>query len=84
MSTFGDLERAFADLYPYRWACAAGIIVFLAVLTGYAYRQGWHTILLRHRVKASMIATPTLAVLTLIGYIIGGIIGNKLYDQGVG
>jgi len=45
MSTFGDLERAFADLYPYRWAFAAGIIVFLAVLTGYAYRQGWHSIL---------------------------------------
>ena len=38
MSTFGDFERAFADLYPYRWAFAAGIIVFLAVLTGYAYR----------------------------------------------
>ena len=49
MSTFGDLERAFADLYPYRWAFAAGIIVFLAVLTGYVYRQGWHTILLRHK-----------------------------------
>ena len=62
MSTFGDLERAFADLYPYRWAFAAGIIVFLAVLTGYAYRQGWHTILLRRRVKASMIATPALVV----------------------
>ena len=28
--------------------------------------------------------TPASAVLTLIGYIIGGIIGNKLYDQGVG
>ena len=38
MSTFGDLERAIADLYPDRWAFAAGIIVFLAVLTGYAYR----------------------------------------------
>ena len=28
--------------------------------------------------------TPASTVLTLIGYIIGGIIGNKLYDQGVG
>ena len=44
MSTFGDLERAFADLNPYLWAFAAGIIVFLAVLTGYFYRQGWHSI----------------------------------------
>ena len=45
MYTFGDLERAFADRYPYRWAFAAGIIVFRAVFTGYAYRQGWHSIL---------------------------------------
>ena len=45
MPTFGDFERAFADLYPDRWAFAAGIIVFLAVLTGDAYRQGWHGIL---------------------------------------
>ena len=44
MSTSGDLERAFADRYPYRWDFAAGIIVFLAVLTGDAYRQGWHSI----------------------------------------
>ena len=33
MSTFGDLERAFADLYPYRWAFAAGLFVFLAAAT---------------------------------------------------
>jgi len=49
MSIFGDLERAFVDLYPYRWAFAAGISVFLAVLTGYAYRQGWHSIFWRRR-----------------------------------
>ncbi len=37
MSTFGDLERAFADLYPYRWAFAAGFIAFMALAAGYAY-----------------------------------------------
>ena len=45
MSTSGDLERVLADRYPYRWGFAAGIIVFLAVLTCDAYRQGWHGIL---------------------------------------
>ena len=45
MSTSGDLERVFADHYPYRRDFAAGIIVFLAVLTGDAYRQGRHNIL---------------------------------------
>jgi len=38
MCTFGDLERAFADLYSYRWAFAAWMIVFwlcqLAIPTG--------------------------------------------------
>ena len=38
MFTSGDLERVFADCYPYRWDFAAGIIVFLAVLTGDSYR----------------------------------------------
>ena len=27
MATFGDLERALADLYPYRWAIGAVVIV---------------------------------------------------------
>ena len=36
MSTFGDIERVFADLYPYRWAFAAGVLVFIVALTHYA------------------------------------------------
>ena len=36
MSTCGDLERAFADLYPYRWAFAAGFIAFMALAVGVA------------------------------------------------
>jgi hypothetical protein len=51
MSTFGDLERAFADLYPYRWAFAAGFIAFMALAAGYAYRQGWHSFLWRRRAR---------------------------------
>ena len=82
MSTFGDLERAFADLYPDRWAFAAGIIVFLAVLTGYAYRQGWHSILWRHSVKASMIATPALVVTLWLGWSLGSpLFTNTTVDE---
>ena len=32
MSTFGDIERTFADLYEYWWAIAAGVLVFLAAV----------------------------------------------------
>ena len=68
MSTFGDLERAFADLYPYRWAFAAGFFVFLAVFVGYGYRMGWHDILWRHRVRVGIIATPVLVVTLWLGW----------------
>ena len=68
MSTFGDLERAFADLYPYRWAFAAGFSVFLAVFVGYGYRMGWHDILWRHRVRVGIIATPVLVVTLWLGW----------------
>ena len=68
MSTFGDLEHAFADLYPYRWAFAAGVIVFMAAFSAYAYHKGWHDILWRHRVRVSVIATPVLVVTLWLGW----------------
>ena len=69
MSTFGDLERAFADLYPYRWAFAAGMFVFLAAGIAYAYHLGWHRFLWRHRLRAGIIATPPLVVMLWLGYV---------------
>ena len=71
MSTFGDLERAFADLYPYRWAFAAGVIVFLAALSAYAYRKDWHRFVWRNRVRAGIIAAPALAVTLWLGWSLG-------------
>jgi hypothetical protein len=82
MSTFGDLERAFADLYPYRWAFAAGLIVFMALATGYAYRQGWHNFLWQHRVKAGIVATPVLVVTLWLGWSLGSpLFTNTTVDE---
>ena len=82
MSTFGDLERAFADLYPYRWAFAAGIIVFMALAAGYAYRQGWHSFLWRRRVKASIVATPMLVITLWLGWSLGSpLFTNTTVDE---
>ena len=82
MSTFGDLERAFADLYPYRWAFAAGFIAFMALAAGYAYRQGWHSFLWRHRVKTGIIATPALVVTLWLGWSLGSpLFTNTTVDE---
>jgi hypothetical protein len=71
MSTFGDLERAFADLYPYRWAFAAGVIVFMAGFFSYVYWKGWHRVVWRYRIRAGLIAAPVLAVTLWLGWSLG-------------
>ena len=58
MSTFGDIERTFADLYEYRWAIGAGALVFLAAILAFGYWLGWHLAILRHRVLVSVISAP--------------------------
>ena len=82
MSTFGDLERAFADLYPYRWAFAAGLVVVLAVFFSYAYWKGWHRFVWRHRVRAGIIAAPTLVVMLWLGWSLGSpLFTNTTVDE---
>lgn len=82
MSTFGDLERAFADLYPYRWAFAAGFFVFMAAVSAYAYRKDWHRFLWSYRVRAGIIATPALAVTLWLGWSLGSpLFTNTTVDE---
>ena len=82
MSTFGDLERAFAGLYAYRWAFAAGLIVFLVAFLGFAYWKGWHSFLWRHRVRAGLTAVPVLAVTLWLGWSLGSpLFTNTTVDE---
>ena len=71
----GGLERLAADLYPYRWPIAAGVLLFLAAFTAFGYRHGWHTVVwrltMRHRVPVAVIGTPLLALLIFVGYDLG-------------
>ena len=39
---FGDLERALANLYPYRWPISFGLLLAVTVAVAYCYRKGWH------------------------------------------
>lgn len=71
MATFGDLERAFADLYPYRWYVLAGVVVFIAALTAFGWRQGWHHTIGRYRKPLAIAAVPLLAVSIWLGWSLG-------------
>ena len=41
---FGDLERLAADLYPYRWPIAVGIMAVIVATGTFGYRKGWHIV----------------------------------------
>lgn len=82
MSTFGDLDRAFADLYPYRWYFAAGLILVMAALIFYAYRRGWYSFVWRKRISAGVIATPVLAISLCLGWSLGSpLFTNTTVDE---
>ena len=68
---FGDLERLAAELYPYRWAITAGLVIVLAVAGWYAVRIGWHMLLWRFRKPAAIVGVPLLALVGFIAYDLG-------------
>ena len=71
MSTFGDIERTFADLYEYRWAMLAGILVFVAAVMAFGVWKGWHLALWRHKLLVGVITVPVLAVTVWLGWSLG-------------
>ena len=71
MATFGDLERALADLYPYRWAIGAVVIVLIATFLGFAWWRGWHLLAWRYRKPLGIISVPLLAITLWLGWSLG-------------
>ena len=68
---FGDLERLAADLYPYRWAITAAVVIVLAVAGWYAVRVGWHMLLWRFRKPAAIVGVPLLVLFGFVAYDLG-------------
>ena len=82
MSTFGDIERTFADLYEYRWAMLAGILVVTAAIAGYAYWRGVHLWLWQRRVPMTIISLPVLVVMVWLGWSLGSpLFTNKTVEE---
>ena len=71
MSTFSDIERTFADLYEYRWAIGAGVLVFLAAVAAFCYWKGWHLAIWRRRLPVAVISTPFLVLTIWLGWSLG-------------
>ena len=68
MEIFGDIERLLASLYPYRWPIAIGLLVALAGVVAFGYRQGWHSVILRHRRSVGIVGVPTLTLVIIGGW----------------
>ena len=71
MSTFGDIERTFADLYEYRWAIGSGVLVFLAAVAVFCYWKGWHLAIWRRRLPVAVISAPFLVLTLWLGWSLG-------------
>ena len=71
MATFGDLERALADLYPYRWAIGAAVLVLIAAFLAFSWWRGWHHVVWRYRKPLGIVSVPLLAVTLWLGWSLG-------------
>ncbi len=71
MATFGDLERALADLYPYRWAIGAAVLVLIAAFLALSWWRGWHLVVWRYRKPVGIISVPLLLVTLWLGWSLG-------------
>ncbi len=82
MSTFGDIERTFADLYEYRWAMLAGILVFTAAIAGLAYWKGVHLWIWQRRLPVAAFSLPALVVMVWLGWSLGSpLFTNKTVEE---
>ena len=71
MATFGDLERALADLYPYRWAIGAVALALIAAFFAFAWWRGWHLWAWRYRKPLGIVSAPLLLVTLWLGWSLG-------------
>lgn len=60
---FGDLERALANLYRYRWPISFGLLLAVTAAVACCYRKGWHLTVWERRRAVAIVATPALGAL---------------------
>ena len=60
-----------ADLYPYRWAIGAVVLVLIAAFLGFAWWRGWHLWAWRYRKPLGIVSVPLLLVTLWLGWSLG-------------
>ncbi len=65
---FGDLERLVTDLYPWRYLIGVGLLIVIAAIAAYGYREGWHNAIWRRRWAIAIVGTPVLAMVIISGW----------------
>jgi len=79
---FGDIERLAADLYPYRWPIATGIVLAFLAVFAYGHHHGWHLILWERRRLVAVIGIPVLVVVGFMAYDLGSpLFTNTTVDE---
>ena len=79
---FGDLERIAADLYSYRWAIGAGVLIVLAAVASLAYRREWHMVFWRRRLTTAIVGGPLLALVGFVAFDLGSpLFTNKTVEE---
>ena len=68
MPTFGDLERALANLYEYRFAIGFGTIAVMAAFVALVVWREWHIYAWRHRTPFAIGGAPILAVVLFLSW----------------
>ena len=67
----GDVERFFADLYPYRWPLTIIALLLTAGAVGYAFKRGLHLLVWERRLAVAIVGTPLLAAVVVGGWWLG-------------
>ena len=67
----GDIERLFADLYPYRWPLTMIALLLTAGGVAYSFKKGWHLLVWERRLAVGIVGTPLLGVALVGGWWLG-------------
>jgi Electron transfer DM13 len=71
MNIFGDIERLFAELWPFRVPLAIGAIVVIATVGYIAWRRGWVSVARAHPRTSVVAIVLVLAIVGPLGWVLG-------------
>ncbi len=58
------------------------VLVALAAIATFAYRRGWHRVVLAHRTAAALVGVPTVVVVVAAGWYLGSpLFTSKTVDE---